>query len=310
MANTSVIFGPDNACLALQPGIKFGPSGSRILSGTVDPSSVATTGNIGSLYLNTSSGSIYRKTDNGLSTNWSALPTSTGSGGFDPSTTLQFYEEFTTGGYFGSGEISSENQWSSSATGSPSFTAAGATVPSDTNHPGVLQITVTALNEGGGLLGGIFGSTINRPFFTGGGVLTYESLVYVNAISNGTDNSNIYSGIGNEPAWNALSNVMYVAYNSATSANWIFLSTKASSTTTTTSSIPVTTGWHKLKFIVNAAGTSIEFFIDGVSGGTCATNIPVIALPAYTSFRKVLGTGAMYMGIDYIKIDKTFTTPR
>lgn len=41
-----------------------------ILSGTTDPSAVATSAPVGSLYLNTSSGTLYRKTDSGLSTNW------------------------------------------------------------------------------------------------------------------------------------------------------------------------------------------------------------------------------------------------
>lgn len=44
---------------------------SKILSGTVDPSSSATSANPGSLYLNSSTGLLYVKTDSGSSTNWS-----------------------------------------------------------------------------------------------------------------------------------------------------------------------------------------------------------------------------------------------
>lgn len=44
--------------------------GADLLSSTVDPTSVATSANAGSLLLNTSSGLLYRKTDNGSSTNW------------------------------------------------------------------------------------------------------------------------------------------------------------------------------------------------------------------------------------------------
>lgn len=43
---------------------------AQILSGTVDPTSVATSAPKGSLYLNTSNGNLYRKTDAGSSTNW------------------------------------------------------------------------------------------------------------------------------------------------------------------------------------------------------------------------------------------------
>jgi hypothetical protein len=46
---------------------------SKILSGTTDPSSVATSAPIGSIYLNSSNGKWYRKTDAGSSTNWTDM---------------------------------------------------------------------------------------------------------------------------------------------------------------------------------------------------------------------------------------------
>ena len=46
---------------------------AQILSGTVDPSSSATSAPAGSLYLNTSNGYLYRKRDAGSSTNWSRI---------------------------------------------------------------------------------------------------------------------------------------------------------------------------------------------------------------------------------------------
>lgn len=49
--------------------------GAQIHSGTVTPSSSAVSANRGSLYLNTSTGAVFRKTDNGSSTNWVVLGT-------------------------------------------------------------------------------------------------------------------------------------------------------------------------------------------------------------------------------------------
>lgn len=46
---------------------------AKILSGTVDPSSSATSAPVGSLYLNSSTGLLYRKTDAGSTTNWAQL---------------------------------------------------------------------------------------------------------------------------------------------------------------------------------------------------------------------------------------------
>lgn len=51
--------------------------GPDIISSTTNPTSVAVSANAGSLLLNTSSGLLYRKNDNGSTTNWSELaPTS------------------------------------------------------------------------------------------------------------------------------------------------------------------------------------------------------------------------------------------
>lgn len=53
----------------LKPNIDlFG--NAKILSGAVDPSSVATSAPIGSMYMNTSNGNLYKKQDAGSSTNW------------------------------------------------------------------------------------------------------------------------------------------------------------------------------------------------------------------------------------------------
>lgn len=70
---SAVIF-QGSAVKALKNELKFFTAGS-IQSGTVDPSSVATSGDKGSLYINTSSALVYRKTDNGSSTNWTSIST-------------------------------------------------------------------------------------------------------------------------------------------------------------------------------------------------------------------------------------------
>ena len=53
-------------------------AGSTIISGTVDPTSVATNGLKGSLYLNTSNSNVYVKQDNGSTTSWTAMTPSIG----------------------------------------------------------------------------------------------------------------------------------------------------------------------------------------------------------------------------------------
>lgn len=79
-------------------------SNSSIISGSTDPSSSATSANMGSIYLNTSNANVYRKTDNGSSINWSPLLSGTvaiGSGGTGQTTKAPAFNALspmTTGG--------------------------------------------------------------------------------------------------------------------------------------------------------------------------------------------------------------------
>lgn len=53
---------------------------AKVMSGTVDPTSVATSAPIGSIYLNTTNGNTYRKLDTGSSTNWQVVGSAGSSG--------------------------------------------------------------------------------------------------------------------------------------------------------------------------------------------------------------------------------------
>lgn len=70
---------------------------SKILSGSVDPTSSATSAPFGSLYLNSSTGFIYKKLDSGSSTNWEVVGSSSGEGGFNLLSNPGFELGSTTG---------------------------------------------------------------------------------------------------------------------------------------------------------------------------------------------------------------------
>lgn len=69
-AGSPIYWGPGNQATLMPPQFNF-QSNSSLLTGSVDPTSVATTANPGSLYLNSTSGKVYSKNDSGSSTNWS-----------------------------------------------------------------------------------------------------------------------------------------------------------------------------------------------------------------------------------------------
>ncbi|MGI0076818.1 MAG: hypothetical protein ACREAU_05365, partial [Nitrosopumilaceae archaeon] len=107
---------------------------------------------------------------------------------------------------------------------------------------------------------------------------------------------------------------IYFQYDRLTSANWRICTANNSTRTKTTTSTAVTAGtWIKLGIVVNAAGTSVEFFINGVSVGTTTTNIPTAAgrdTGMGCKIEKTAGTTSRTFLVDYFKNHTFFTTAR
>jgi hypothetical protein len=105
-----------------------------------------------------------------------------------------------------------------------------------------------------------------------------------------------------------------VSTGSAASANWQLVTTSNSVRTFTTSSTAVAIGAYvRLKIQINAAGTSVDFFVDGANIGTISTNIPTVSARV-TGFGELLiksiGTTAVTCDTDYMWANCIFTTPR
>ncbi len=102
-------------------------------------------------------------------------------------------------------------------------------------------------------------------------------------------------------------------YDRATSANWRCINDDGTPSATT-SSIPVAAGaWTKLRRVVNAAGTSVAYYIGGVLAATKTTNIPTDKnLSVFIHIKKTV-TGAnlsRYVLFDYCDAYKDFATAR
>ena len=74
-----------------------------------------------------------------------------------------------------------------------------------------------------------------------------------------------------------------------------------------------TTAWQKFTIEVNAASTSVQFYIDNVLVATHTTNIPTgvsqTIIPKI-QIAKSIGTTARSFFADYFGYKQTFTTPR
>lgn len=223
---------------------------------------------------------------------------------------FSFTEEFLTlqnttiGGQLNNNAFMGINTWLQKSAGG----ASGVTMSTtrvDTNHPGVIDIIAgpTASAFCNVLLPGVI--------MVGGGILTYETLVWVSALSTVTNEYTIRIGLGDTTTIADNANGIYFEYTRTTNVNWLMKASKTSTVTSTSSGTAVTAAaWTKLKFVVNAAASSVEYFINGTSVGTVTTNIPTaVIIGLMLQQTRVAGTPAQY-SVDYVNMYQRFTTAR
>lgn len=152
-------------------------------------------------------------------------------------------------------------------------------------------------------------------FSLGQGVATWEAYVKIPNLSTISEEFIIRIGFMDSTTGGS-TNGVYMIYDRLTSLNWkLNTITAGGSSTVNTSTTAVGTGWVRLKIVVNAAGTSVSFYVNGtqVSGSPITTNIPVGAGKECTiaaSLIKSAGTTARTFNMDYVVFDYDLTTPR
>ena len=233
----------------------------------------------------------------------------------NPANVAIFYEDFITGFVAsGGGSFTASNQFTTQSTFSPSYSMQGTHPGSVSGHPGVLKSpqqtgrTATAAQ----LLVVRPAARSRALFIAGAGVITGDFNINIFQLGNGTDDAQVAIGLMANPIYNGASAAgVYWSYQNAGSANWQFKVSDGTTTTVVTTAIPVTTGWHHLAWVVNAAGTSVTYSVDGVSGGSpVTTHIPTVKLPPCFMLWKRLAPAAFFSSVDYFYITETFPTPR
>lgn len=148
----------------------------------------------------------------------------------------------------------------------------------------------------------------------GSGAAIYNMRIQIPTLSTGTDTYTIRAGLMNsltaEPA-----NGVYFRYTDGTNSGKFQCVTRASSTETATDSgITAATGTtYKFEIIVNAAGTSVEFKINGATVATNTTNIPASSSSIGYGLGLIRTAGTNQINpidVDYQEFYYTFTTPR
>lgn len=147
-------------------------------------------------------------------------------------------------------------------------------------------------------------SYVTTCFRLGGGESIFETRVRLGNLSDGTQTFTVRFGFMSDAGGDAPNGVFFRYTHSTNSGYWQGVARNNNSETATNFSTgPVTTGWQKMKIVVNAAGTSAEFFINGTSVGTVTSNIPTASgreTSIGASIIKSAGTTARTLLMDYL----------
>lgn len=214
---------------------------------------------------------------------------------------VEIFEDFNT--------TAPSNPWLSSAINAGTITVIASIF-------GVSQMS-TATNTNGGYQ---YRGSLNVLQF-GSGQWRWDSRVRIPTNSSVTETFQFISGFWDTNTGVNQSDGIYFLYDaqgvstgSAASGNWQIVTSSNSVRTFTTTTVAIdNANFQKLRIDVNAAATSVEFYINDTLVGTHTTNIPSGAARVATSgvyLQKSAGTTARTADVDYLFLKTKFTTPR
>lgn len=216
-----------------------------------------------------------------------------------PTTHYYFYDDFD-----GTALNPYSIGWQGGGTGGTSVTA-----NSEAGTPGIHQVgTSTGATNTRYMHRGLTG------FLAGGGRAICEWRVRIPTLSNGTETFTLKIGLHDSVSSAPVDGLWFEYTDSVNSGQWqVKGSSNSTATTTNTTSAPAANTWYRLKIDINAAGTSAEFYVDGVSVGTVASNIPTGSGRVFgpnAGISKSAGTTARTLDLDFFWIFQKFTSAR
>ncbi len=191
---------------------------------------------------------------------------------FAPNAVLQEFDDFISG-------WPSKMPWDviPGSTGQPYYGNG------QSGHPGTL-FTIGGFSANAGIyldqLTNLGTHTVN-PFFVGGGILTNNWVISLSNLSSAFNHYRFTCGMADNtslstPTDSFVSGVYFSYSDDTNSGNWVLNCTDSGVTTSVNTSIPVVGSgiYNTLTTVANAAGTSVDFYINNALAGTISTNIP------------------------------------
>lgn len=193
-------------------------------------------------------------------------------------------------------------------------------IPGTKTNPGIATLNTTNSATYLGLLLAQTNSsgspTYTGPFALGGGQLSINWVIQLADLATILNPYVFSCGLADvttiQSASNAFVDGVYFQYTyNVNAGNWTINTTKSSITTTAITSTAVTTNFVNLGIVVNANGTSVAFYINGVqvANSPISTNIPTNSItPFFFSTGYLLHTSVINADLFYVQ--NILTTPR
>ncbi len=238
-------------------------------------------------------------------TNWNS--TTPASPAFNPNSVLQLVDDFV-GWKELSGAYSSSLGWStlgSNLLGTNSATP-------DSAHPGIAATGQMTSGLGGIMLAP--NSSGSKGLILGGGAITLNFVIKIGTLSVNGTRYTLRFGLGDVANGADQTNGVYFEYSdNINSGNWVGKTASASSRSTANSSTAANTSFHNFQISINAAATSVSFYIDGaeIANSPLTSNIPTASASPFFCATWVSGTvAAASVILDLFYLQQTLTTAR
>ncbi len=216
----------------------------------------------------------------------------------NPTVETEFFCDFLSPPASGTGEFLFTTVSGTGAT-------AGSSAINANGRPGMVNLTTGTTAAGRSHIG-----TATSAIELGGGETTFGAATQIPTLSNATERYSILIGFFDVSSGVNQTDGLYFLYDEggvstgdAASPNWKLVSCANSARTFVVSSIAVDLGWNNFKIIVNAAGTSADFYINGQFAGSISTNLPLTSARSLgfgAGFYKSVGIVARSFLLDWV----------
>lgn len=150
------------------------------------------------------------------------------------------------------------------------------------------------------------------PF--GAGSITWEGEVSLSALADGTNTFVAHVGLFDSTGTASTTDAFFFRHSTANSGNWSILVLSGGSVTSNIDTgIPVVPStYYRLKIVISAAATQIDFYINGSLIASVTTGLPTRSIMYAAGCRivKSVGTSNRQMRIDWARLFYVFTSNR